>query len=157
MPIVNVVKTTIKSKTHSSLQKLLSLRVLNKCFMMENKEFNRYIEKKIMARLAIFSQHNKEKTDESDLPFKGEFIFAGTEKDRRSAAGFMVLLLDCMERWAKIEPYTTDGKGPSEFMKTYQLLVSKRVFFPSQCRVSNPMQDFGLVEDSTKMKKSNPT
>jgi len=51
--------------------------------------------------------------------FKGEFIFAGNEKDRRSAAAFMILLLDCMERWAKVEPFSEDGKSPSGFVKNY--------------------------------------
>lgn len=79
--------------------------MLNKCFIQENKEFNRYVEKKILERLGIFAAHNKEKIDEADLLYKGEFIFAGNERDRKSAAAFMVLLLDCIERWAKIEPY----------------------------------------------------
>lgn len=39
-PIVNVVKQTIKSKTHTSAQKLLCLRLLNKCFMKCNHDFN---------------------------------------------------------------------------------------------------------------------
>jgi len=43
--------------------------------------------------------------------FKGELIFSGSEKDRRSAAAFMVLLLDCMERWAKMMPLEQTGKG----------------------------------------------
>lgn len=49
MPIVNVVKQTIKSKSHTSQQKLLCLRLLNKCIGRgENKEFVRYVEKKIL-------------------------------------------------------------------------------------------------------------
>jgi hypothetical protein len=55
MPIVNVVKQTIKSKTHTSHQKLLALRLLNRCFSKDNKEFNRYVEKKILTRLGIFA------------------------------------------------------------------------------------------------------
>jgi len=98
------------------------LKLLNKCFNKSNEDFNRYIEKKIMERLAIFAQHNKEKTEESDMVFKGELIFAGSEKDRKSAAAFLVLLLDCIERWAKMMPLHPDGKEKSEFMKTYQML-----------------------------------
>ena len=119
MPIVNVVKQTIKSKSHTSLQKLIALRLLNKCFMKENHDFNRYTEKKILTRLGIFALHNKEKVEESDLQFKGEFIFAGNEKDRRSAAAFLVLLLDCIERWARVEPLAEDGKSQSQYVKTY--------------------------------------
>lgn len=53
------------------------------------------------------------------MVFKGELIFAGGEKDRRSAAAFLVLLLDCIERWAKMVPLQAEGKEKSEFMKTY--------------------------------------
>jgi hypothetical protein len=120
-PIVNVVKQTIKSKTHTSGQKLNSLRLLNKC-VAGRQEFNRYVEKKILTRLGIFALHNKEKNEESDIMFKGEQIFGPGEKDRRSAAAFLVLLLDCTERWAKLIPLAEDGKGPSQFVKTYQTL-----------------------------------
>lgn len=98
--------------------------MLNKCIAKqgENKEFVRYVEKKILARLAIFAQHNKEKIEEQDLAFKGEFIFSEKEKDRRSAASFMILLLDSIERWARIEPYSADSRNPSEFTKTFQTL-----------------------------------
>lgn len=119
---MNVVKQTIKSKSHSSGQKLLALRLLNKCFMRENHEFNRYVEKKILQRLGIFAQHNKDKNDEGDLAFKGEFIFGAGEKDRRSAAAFTVLLLDCMERWARVEAVGEDGRSPSGFVKNLQML-----------------------------------
>jgi hypothetical protein len=95
------------------------LKLLNKCFNKNNTDFNRYVEKKIMERLTIFAQHNKEKTEESDMVFKGELIFVGSEKDRKSAAAFLVLLLDCLERWAKMVPYQAEGKEKSEFVKTY--------------------------------------
>jgi hypothetical protein len=144
---VNVVKQTIKSKTHTSQQKLLSLRLLNKCFMRGNQEFNRYVDKKILTRLGIFALHNKEKGEEADLPFKGEFIFAANEKDRRSAAAFLVLLLDCMQRWAKVEPQGEDGK-PSNFVKNLQAMQGKKVLFPSQCRGGNPLTEFGLNEEA---------
>ncbi len=98
------------------------MKLLNKCFAKNNLDFNRYVEKKIMERLGIFAQHNKEKCDESDMVFKGELMFAGSEKDRRSAAAFLILLLDCIERWANMVPLQADGKDKSEFMKTYQML-----------------------------------
>lgn len=60
----------------------------------------------------------------------------------------MILLLDCMERWARVEPYAADSKGSSEFAKVFQGLQQKRVFFPSQCRMSNPLIDFGMVEEA---------
>ena len=98
------------------------MKLLNKCFLKKNDDFNRYVEKKIMERLGIFAQHNKEKGEETDLVFKGELIFLGSEKDRKSAAAFLVLLLHCIESWAKLMPNETSGKDKSEFMKTFQML-----------------------------------
>jgi hypothetical protein len=56
-------------------------------------EFNRYVEKKILKRLAIFAEHNKDKNSDSDLLTKGENIFGSDEKDKKSAANFLILLL----------------------------------------------------------------
>jgi hypothetical protein len=124
---------------------------LNKCFTKDNKEFNRYIEKKILTRLGIFAQHNKEKVEESDLVYKGESIFSVSEKDRRSASAFLVLLLDCLERWATKEPLSEDGKSESTFVKTYKILQQKKILFPSQCKQSNVLMDLGLQEEANGM------
>jgi len=86
--------------------------------------------------------------------FKGELIFSGSEKDRRSAAAFMVLLLDCMERWAKMMPLEQTGKGQSEFAKNYTTLLQKKIVFPSQCRAVNPFNDLGLIEEGAYLKQS---
>ena len=86
--------------------------------------------------------------------YKGELIFSGSEKDRRSAAAFLVLLLDCLERWAKMMPSEQSGKGQSEFAKTYTMLLQKKIFFPSQCRVINPFNDLGLFEEGAYLKTS---
>lgn len=80
--------------------------------------------------------------------FKGEFIFSGSEKDRRSAAAFQVLLLDCLEKWSRLMPLGEDGKGPSTFVKTYKQLQEKNILFPSQCRQSNPLLEFGLSDEA---------
>eukprot|EP00347_Sterkiella_histriomuscorum_P010003 403339056 len=146
-PVVNVVKQTIKSKTHSSLQKLLALRLLNKCFQKRNKEFNKYVDKKIMARLVIFAQHNKQKNQESEMTQKGEYLFSDKETDKQSAAAFFVLLLECIEQWSKIFPLSDDNKTPSNFVKNYVSLQQKKILFPSQCR-GNPLANLGLVEES---------
>ena len=65
--------------------------------MKRNTEFNKYVDKKFLKRLLVFAQFNKDKNLEVDITYKGEFIFSANEKDRRSAAGFLVLLLDCVE------------------------------------------------------------
>ena len=106
-----------------------------------------------MDRLCIFAQHNKEKTEESDLVYKGELIFSGSEKDRRSAAAFLVLLLDCLEKWAKMLPLDNSKKGQSEFAKTYTKLISNKIIFPSQCRNVNPFSELGLIEEANQLKQ----
>jgi hypothetical protein len=90
--------------------------------MKKNKEFNKYVDKKIIERLGILAQYNKEKVTEHELPYKGEFIFSGLEKDRKSAAMFLIMLLDCLQKWALAMPIAEDGKTSSRFVKTYQML-----------------------------------
>ena len=99
---MDTVKIVMKSKTHSTLQKLLSLRLLNKCVWKKNKEFNRYVDKKILKRLVILAQFNKERNSDSEITYKGEYIFSDKERDRRSGAAFLVLLLECIEQWSKV-------------------------------------------------------
>ncbi|CDW72876.1 UNKNOWN [Stylonychia lemnae] len=146
-PIVNLIKQTIKSKTHTSTQKLLSLRLLHKCFQKKNKEFNKYVDKKILSRLVILAQHNKQKNQETELIYKGETIFSEKDPDKNSAAAFLVLLLDCIEQWSKIYPLQDDNKTPSNYVKQYVALQQKKILFPSQCR-GNPLASVGLVEES---------
>lgn len=59
--IIDFVKVVIKNKKAYALQKVLALKLLNKCMMKNNKEFVKYFEKKILSRLTIFSEFNKEK------------------------------------------------------------------------------------------------
>ena len=72
------------------------------------------------------------------MAFKGEYIFSGVEKDRKSAITFLVMLLDCIEKWALANPIAEDGKTPSIFAKTLAMLQQKNIMFPSQCSV-NPL------------------
>lgn len=47
------------------------------------------------------------KVDECDnLLVRGETIFLTDEPDKRSAAAFLIVLLDCIEKWA--EKYKRD-------------------------------------------------
>ncbi len=98
---MDFVKATIKSKKHTSLQKVYALKLLHKCVMRKNKEFAKYVEKKILKRLVIYGEFNKDKTSAQELIYKGEFIFSNTEADRKSAATFLILLLDCLEKWGQ--------------------------------------------------------
>lgn len=142
---MNVIKQTIKSKSHSSLQKLLALKLLDKCFYKRNVEFNKYVDKKIMARLVILALHNKDKNSEVELTYKGEYIFSEKEIDRTSAAAFQVMLLDCLEQWSKVMPLSDDKKTPSNFVKQYVALQQKKILFPSACK-GNVFRTLGLTE-----------
>jgi hypothetical protein len=64
--------------------------------MKGNKEFNKYVEKKIMKRLGIMASFN---SMEQDIDIRGEGIFGHDERDRKSAAVFLIMLLDCIEKW----------------------------------------------------------
>lgn len=131
-PIVDYIKVVIKSKKHTSFQKVLALRLLHKCIETRANEFNRYVEKKILRRLLIFAEHNKDKNTANDLLTKGENIFENNDKDKHNAAIFQILLLDYIEKWAYVCPLADDLKSPSQFAKGYQGLVHKKILFPSQ-------------------------
>lgn len=76
--------------------------------MKKNIEFNKWVEKKILKRLTIFAEFNKERSSAGELLTKGENVFANDEKDRRSASTFLIVLLDCIEKWAFVFPFTED-------------------------------------------------
>ena len=135
-PIVDYIKVVIKSKKHTSFQKVLALRLLNKCVEARCNEFNRYVEKKILKRLLIFAEHNKDRNSPNDLLSKGETIFSHDEKDKTNACVFLIVLLDSIEKWANICPLADNNRSPSDFAKGYQKLKSYKILFPSQ--VNNP-------------------
>ena len=78
--------------------------------MKKNVELNKYVEKKILTRLGIFAEFNKERNSDTDIYTRGEFIFSADEKDKKSAAAFLILLLDCIEKWAQAFRTYEDGK-----------------------------------------------
>lgn len=75
--------------------------------MKGNKEFNKYVEKKILKRLGIMAEFNAK---ESDITRRGELIFGSDERDRQSAANFLIMLLDCLEKWAAAFRFYEDNK-----------------------------------------------
>ena len=97
-------KAHIKNKKAPTIQKVYALKLLHKCILKKNKEFAKYVEKKIMARLQIFAEFNKDKNTLQELHTKGELIFSSSEPDKASAAAFLILLLDCLEKWALVFP-----------------------------------------------------
>ena len=68
----------------------------------------------------------------NDLVSKGAFIFSTEESDITSAANFLVLLLDSIEKWATTFPYYDDTRQMTQFKKGYMGLIHRNVKFPSQ-------------------------
>jgi len=74
------------------------------CGADTNQEFVKWAQKKIMDRLTIlaaFCPKTKEKNSDN-LKTRGEHIFSTDEKDKKSAALFLVTLLQCIERWVSV-------------------------------------------------------
>ena len=75
---------------------------------------------------------------------RGNNIFGPDEKDTQSSANFLIILLDCIEKWAltfledggevndAISTSTWNaGTTGDKFYKAYQKLIDKGVKFPS--------------------------
>ena len=58
------------------------------------------------------------------------------EPDKKSAAHFLIVLLDCIEKWSLKFPVNTQTGDKSLFYKTYQELVKENVSFPSKAKKS---------------------
>ena len=63
-----------------------------------------YVQKKILKRLTILAMYcpkGQKLDDTTNLLTRGELIFMADEADKKSAAAFLIILLDCLEKWAK--------------------------------------------------------
>jgi len=113
--LVDIVKAVIKSgKKHKSDEKLRALKLLHKAVMSadQNPSFLVYTEKKILKRLTILAKYcpkDMKVEDCSNLISRGETIFMQDEADKKSAAAFLIVLLECLEKWA--ERYKRDPKS----------------------------------------------
>lgn len=58
--VADQIKEVIKGSPldYSAREKLSALKLLNKCVLLKNNEFNRYVENILMARLQILAQFN---------------------------------------------------------------------------------------------------
>jgi hypothetical protein len=134
--VVDVAKSVFKSgKKNSAEVKLRALKLLNKaiCKSETNPDFLIYAQKKVMARLTIFAcfcPKGKSPADLTNLRTRGENIFLSDESDKKSASSFLIVLLDCLERWAK--KYAKDHRTGETtiFYKSHQELLSKKISFP---------------------------
>lgn len=99
--VADVIKDVVKAapSEHSAQQKLFALKLLNKLILLNNKEFNRYVENILMPRLQILAQFNpsgmgddlvsetssmKQSRNNSaqEMLKRGETMFGPHEKDR---------------------------------------------------------------------------
>ena len=72
--------------------------------------------------------------DPTNLLARGELIFMADEEDKKSAAAFLIILLDCIEKWANQHTIQASNGEKSQFYHSYQELVKAKVIFPSQAK-----------------------
>lgn len=105
--LVDHVKVVIKGgKKFPADQKVRALKLLNKAILKSdtNLDFIKYVQKKIMDRLAILALYCPREMNPSDaanLKQRGAHIFGLDERDVNQSATFLILLLDCVEKWAQ--------------------------------------------------------
>ena len=90
-----------------------------------------------MERLVILAAHcppGEKKGDFSNLHNRGRHIFGRDEKDTNSASAFLIVLLDCIERWANLYKKDPKTKRASKFSMCYQELVNDGICFPSEAK-----------------------
>jgi hypothetical protein len=63
---------------------------------------------------------------------RGANIFSNDEKDTKSAAAFLIVLLNCIETWGKL--YKKDRNQETEFAKVYNSMKAKGYCFPSEAK-----------------------
>jgi hypothetical protein len=90
-----------------------------------------------MDRLTIFAKYcpkNKNPADFANLITRGSYIFSNDEKDTKNASAFLIVLLDCIERWAKAYRKDIKTNQDSIFYKKYTELKMSGICFPSEAK-----------------------
>ena len=89
---------------------------------------------------------NSAKPTASELMIRGENIFGAQEKDTKTSATFLIILLNCIEKWAQIE-YGQPGSGCAEntsnysFKGVYKELKRINITFPSSFNLNPEMSN----------------
>jgi len=80
----------------------MALKILNKVIIRKNPELNNYTENKILARLQTFAVHNHDEKEErlEVILNRGATIFGPDERDSKNSKQFLILLLECIEKWS---------------------------------------------------------
>ena len=107
-----------------------------------------------LTQLAEFNNDPFEKSAQALLQ-RGKNIFGPEEKDTASSANFLIILLDCIEKWALTfleegdqvnDAISTSTRSKSnatgdKFFKCYQRLIDKGVKFPSTFKAKKAVKD----------------
>lgn len=95
--------------------------------------------------MAEFNNDPNEKSAQALLT-RGKHIFGPDEKDTQNSANFLIILLDCIEKWALTFQFedgelddtksskskmSTNTQSGEKFYKVYTKLLEKGVKFPS--------------------------
>jgi hypothetical protein len=126
-------------KKFKAAEKLRALKLLNKAVMASdsNQPFLQYVQKKVLKRLTILAFYcpkGQKYDDAQGLMTRGELIFIQDEPDTTSASHFLIVLLDCIEKWAYKHKYNQSTGQESEFVRSYRELSQAKVVFPSKAK-----------------------
>lgn len=102
--VIDRIKEVIKAEPekYRAQSKFFALKLLNKIVLKKNTALNNYVEAKIMGRLTTLAEFNNDPDEKSAqaLLTRGRTIFGPNEPDTQSSANFLIILLDCIEKWA---------------------------------------------------------
>ena len=100
-----------------------------------------------MDRLSILAEFNNSKDEKSAqaLLTRGNNIFGPEELDTQMSANFLIILLDCIEKWALTFQFEDSNNSNQEnkYYKAYQSLIDKGVKFPSTFKQTKKEQKIG--------------
>ena len=100
---------------------------------------NRYVEANVLELLAKLAQFGINQNPEiiqnsaQELLTRGKGIFGPSESDQTSSAKFLVILLDCIEKWSYLSDPQSEGEDNLTFENLYKQLNSQ-MQFPSSFR-----------------------
>ncbi|CAG9321599.1 unnamed protein product [Blepharisma stoltei] len=124
--LIQNLKKLIKSHQYSPTIKLQALKIIKACADTGNSYFLTYLAKKLASRFRSLCSYQSDSSD----PQRGKTLFQSDSKSEQNAsAGFLNLLLQCIEEWAG--RFGADEMGRETiFFKIYMDLKNKGVTFP---------------------------
>jgi hypothetical protein len=123
----DVCNEVIQSGGWAAIYKVNAIKLLNQCIIMRNKDFNLFVHQNVFPKLMKLAKYKSSDEEGSarELLTRGNGIFGDEEIDNNSSSKFLIILLDCFEKWSTIS---------SEFSDSYKELIDQGVAFPSSYR-----------------------